>query len=66
MCGGLFNEFDMMSYFTGVKTEWWCWDCWKKSQYEAAKSEIGRRNRAAGYAERQKAETLEMVGKVKI
>lgn len=26
-----------------------CWDCFKKGQYEAAKSEIGRRNRLEKY-----------------
>lgn len=43
ICGTEQNEWIMEPIFTGRKTEWWCWDCWKKSQYEAVKSEIHRR-----------------------
>ena len=43
VCGREDNEQLMESFFTGRKTEWYCWDCWKKSQYEAVKSEIHRR-----------------------
>lgn len=45
MCGGLFNEFDMMSYFTGRRTVWLCWDCYKNSQYEANKSDHERQKK---------------------
>ena len=44
----------MEHYFTGIKTEWWCWDCWKKSQYEAAKSEIHRSKRLGKINEERK------------
>lgn len=54
LCGGLFNEFDMMSYNTGRRTAWVCWDCWKKSQYEAAKSEIHRSKRLGKINEERK------------
>lgn len=47
VCGREFNEQLMESFFTGRKTEWYCWDCWKKSQYEAVKSEIHRRTKLA-------------------
>lgn len=45
MCGGLFNEFDMMSYFTGRRTVWLCWECYKNSQYEANKSDHERQKK---------------------
>lgn len=45
LCGGLFNEFDMMSYNTGRKTVWLCWDCYKNSQYEATKSDLARQKK---------------------
>jgi len=35
----------MERYFTGTKTEWWCWDCWKKGAYEVGKSEAHRRQK---------------------
>lgn len=54
LCGGLFNELDMMSYNTGRRTAWVCWDCYKKSQYEAAKSEIHRRKRLGRINEERK------------
>ena len=53
-CGELFNEFDMMSYNTGRKTAWVCWDCYKKSQHEAAKSEIHRSKRLGKINEERK------------
>ena len=45
LCGGLFNEFDMMSYNTGRRTAWLCWDCYKQSQYEATKSDMVRQKK---------------------
>lgn len=47
VCGRECNEKLMEHYFTGIKTEWWCWDCYKQSQYEVAKSEISRRTKLA-------------------
>ena len=54
LCGGLFSEFDMMSYNTGRRTAWVCWDCYKKSQYEAAKIEIHRSKRLGKINEERK------------
>lgn len=48
ICGKECSEKLMERYFTGTKTEWWCWDCYKKGQYEMGKSEITR------YAKRYK------------
>ena len=45
VCGKECNEKLMEHYFTGTKTEWWCWDCWKKGAYEAGKSEAHRRQK---------------------
>ena len=45
VCGREFNEQLMESFFTGRKTEWYCWDCWKKSQYEANKSDLSRQKK---------------------
>ena len=45
LCGGLFNEFDMMSYNTGRKVVWLCWECHKNSQYEANKSDLVRQKK---------------------
>lgn len=42
ICGKECNEKLMEHYFTGRKTEWWCWDCWKKAQYQATKSDMHR------------------------
>ena len=44
-CGDLFNEFDMMSYNTGRRTVWLCWDCYKNSQREANLSDRHRQHR---------------------
>lgn len=54
VCGRECNEKLMEHYFTGIKTEWWCWDCWKKSQYEAVKSEIHRSKRLGKINEERK------------
>lgn len=45
LCGGLFNEFDMMSYNTGRRTAWVCWDCYKNSQREANLSDRHRQHK---------------------
>ena len=45
VCGRECNEKLMEHYFTGIKTEWWCWDCFKKSQYEANKSDLSRQKK---------------------
>ena len=44
-CGDLFNEFDMMSYNTGRRMVWLCWECYKNSQYEANKSDLTRQKK---------------------
>ena len=54
VCGRECNEKLMEHYFTGIKTEWWCWDCWKRSQYEVTKSEIHRRTKLARINEERK------------
>ena len=54
ICGAEANEHFMESMFTGRKTEWWCWDCYKQSQYEVAKSEISRRTKLAKMNESKK------------
>lgn len=53
LCGELVNEFDMMTFNTG-RVKYVCWDCYKKSQHEVMKTEMGRQNRlekfwATGY-----------------
>lgn len=45
ICGVEADEHFMESMFTGRKTEWWCWDCWKNAQYEAVKSEMQRQKK---------------------
>ena len=45
VCGCEADDHWMMQYNTGRKTMWVCWDCYKQSQYEAAKSEIQRQKR---------------------
>lgn len=45
LCGGLFNEFDMMSYNTGRRTVWLCWECYQQSQREATQSDKFRQRR---------------------
>ena len=42
-CGEIFDEVWMMSYNTGRRTHWFCWDCWKQGQGEAAVIEIKRK-----------------------
>lgn len=45
ICGKEDYEQFMKSYFTGSKTVWLCWDCWKNSQREATLSDLYRQKR---------------------
>lgn len=45
LCGRECNEKLMEHYFTGIKTEWWCWDCYKNSQREANLSDRHRQHK---------------------
>lgn len=45
ICGCVADEHWMESYNTGRKVMWICWDCFKKSQYEANKSDQTRLKR---------------------
>ena len=42
-CGQVHDEVWMMSYNTGRRTHWFCWECWKAGQGEAAVIEIKRK-----------------------
>ena len=42
-CGEIFDEVWMMNYNTGRRTHWFCWECWKAGQGEAAVIEIKRK-----------------------
>ena len=42
-CGEILDEVWMMSYNTGRRTHWFCWECWKTGQGEAAVVEIKRK-----------------------
>ena len=54
ICGLEADEHWMQSYNTGRKVVWLCWDCWKNSQYEAAKSERHRSKRLGKINEERK------------
>lgn len=54
ICGTEADEHKMESYNIGAKTIWFCWDCYKQSQYEVAKSEISRRTKLAKMNESKK------------
>jgi ribosome-binding protein aMBF1 (putative translation factor) len=54
ICGTEADEHKMESYNIGAKTIWLCWDCYKQSQYEVAKSEISRRTKLAKMNESKK------------
>ena len=54
ICGCEADEYWMHSYYTGRKMMWLCWDCYKQSQYEVAKSEISRRTKLAKMNESKK------------
>lgn len=45
LCGKEADESAMRSINYGRRTEWWCWECYKVSQQEAATSDIYRRGR---------------------
>ena len=44
-CGCEADEYWMMSYNPGTGLKWFCWDCYKQSQYEANKSDQTRLKR---------------------
>ena len=54
ICGIESDEHWMQSFNTGRKVMWLCWDCYKQSQYEVAKSEISRRTKLAKMNESKK------------
>lgn len=54
ICGCEADEHWMESYNTGRTVMWFCWDCYKNSQYEAAKSDIHRRKRLGKLNESKK------------
>ena len=54
ICGLEADEHWMQSFNTGRKVMWLCWDCYKQSQYEVAKSEISRRTKLAKMNESKK------------
>lgn len=54
ICGCESDEHWMESYNIGTKTVWLCWDCYKNSQYEVAKSEIHRRTKLTKINEERK------------
>ena len=54
ICGIEADEHWMQSFNTGRKVMWLCWDCYKQSQYEVAKSEISRRTKLAKMNESKK------------
>ena len=54
ICGIEADEHWMQSYNTGRKVIWLCWDCYKNSQYEVAKSEISRRTKLVKMNESKK------------
>ena len=53
-CGCEADEYWMMSYNPGTGLKWFCWDCYKQSQYEVAKSEMSRRTKLAKMNESKK------------
>lgn len=44
-CGMEADEHWMFPYNTGRKVVWFCWDCYKNSQYEANKSDLARQKK---------------------
>ena len=54
ICGIEADEHWMQSFNTGRKVMWLCWDCYKQSQYEVAKSEMSRRTKLAKMNESKK------------
>lgn len=45
ICGREDNERLMHQVFTGSKTEWWCWECYKVAQGEANASDRYRQKK---------------------
>ena len=45
VCGSEQDERWMMSYNSGRKTHWLCWDCFKMAQREMHSEELGRKKR---------------------
>ena len=43
ICGAEQDERWMVSFSSGRKTHWLCWDCFKIGQYEASMNEFRRR-----------------------
>ena len=45
VCGCEAEEYWMMSYNPGTGLKWFCWECYKNSQYEANRSDLSRQKR---------------------
>lgn len=45
ICGGEADEYWMFPFDPGTRRMWLCWDCYKNSQYEAAKSDLARQKK---------------------
>ena len=54
ICGKECNEKLMEHYFTGRKTEWWCWDCYQNADREATQSDLIRGYRLHKISESKK------------
>lgn len=54
ICGEEYEDRWMQSMFTGTKTMWLCWGCYKKSQREATLSDLYRQKRLYKLAESKK------------
>lgn len=54
ICGEDCEDRWMQSMFTGTKTMWLCWDCYKNSQREATLSDLYRQKRLYKLAESKK------------
>ena len=44
VCGERYEDRWMMSYNSGLKKHWFCWECWKAGQGEAAAVEVRRKH----------------------
>ena len=53
-CGRECNEKLMEHYFTGIKTEWLCWECYQQSQREATQSDKFRQRKLYKISESKK------------
>lgn len=54
ICGEEYEDRWMQSMFTGTKTMWLCWGCYKNSQREATLSDLYRQKRLYKLAESKK------------